>query len=60
MSRAAFDRCQTNGTLQQALMDTLKEADSRGVTGTPTFFVNGEKIEFHGIADLMTALKMTQ
>ncbi len=60
MSRAAFDRCQSNGTLQQNLMETLKEADSRGVTGTPTFFINGEKIDFHGLSDLMNALKMTQ
>lgn len=43
MSRAAFDRCLEN----QELIDGVKWSKQRGrelgVTGTPTFFINGEK-----------------
>lgn len=43
MSRAAFDRCLDN----QEIIDGVKWSKQRGrelgVTGTPTFFINGEK-----------------
>ena len=44
LKRAEFDRCMKD----QALIDKLNEIKNRGrklgVTGTPTFFINGEKI----------------
>jgi protein-disulfide isomerase len=45
MSRAEFDKCLTN----QAIIDGLTEVKQRGrkygVIGTPTFFVNGQKLQ---------------
>jgi len=43
MTRAAFDKCMSN----QAIIDAVKWVKQRGrrlgVTGTPTFFINGRK-----------------
>lgn len=44
LKRAEFDRCMKD----QALIDNLNDIKNRGrklgVTGTPTFFINGEKV----------------
>jgi protein-disulfide isomerase len=40
---ASFDACLNNKTLMQAFDAGMQRAESFGVTGTPTFFVNGEK-----------------
>jgi protein-disulfide isomerase len=42
-SEASFNACLQNKALLEALDAGMQRAQSFGVTGTPTFFVNGEK-----------------
>jgi protein-disulfide isomerase len=44
-----FDSCLDNGTEADAVKDDLQEAKSLGLTGTPSFFVNGHF--FSGVVD---------
>ena len=66
MARPAFDACIPggNGELteqQRTLADNVAAVRDRGhnafgVTSTPTFFVNGEKLAGAGIADFDKAI----
>ena len=42
-TQQSFDACLGNKALLEALDAEMKRAESFGVTGTPTFFVNGQK-----------------
>jgi protein-disulfide isomerase len=42
-TEASFDACLGNKTLLEALDAGMQRANSFGVTGTPTFFINGQK-----------------
>lgn len=42
-TQESFDACLGNKALLEALDAGMKRAESFGVTGTPTFFVNGQK-----------------
>jgi protein-disulfide isomerase len=42
-TEASFDACLSNQALLQAFDAGMQRAQSYGVTGTPTFFINGEK-----------------
>ncbi len=42
-TQESFDACLSNQTLLGALDVSMQRAQSFGVTGTPTFFANGEK-----------------
>jgi len=44
-----FDRCLDNGTEAEAVKSDLREAKDLGLTGTPSFFVNGHF--FSGVID---------
>jgi protein-disulfide isomerase len=46
-----------NGALQQLQQISTRGTNEDGVTGTPTFFVNGEKLEQSDWADLETRLR---
>ena len=51
--RAAFERCVTGALHAQVIEDAYDEGRHLGVTGTPTFFVNGIPYTgAHGVADL--------
>jgi uncharacterized membrane protein/predicted DsbA family dithiol-disulfide isomerase len=39
-----LESCVRSAQTQQAILDDINEALQRGVAGTPTFFVNGEKV----------------
>ena len=41
---AAFERCLTGGTLQDAVQKDVEEGISLGVSGTPAFFINGRML----------------
>ena len=43
MSRATFDACMTNQEITEGLVWVKKRARAFGVSGTPTFFINGKK-----------------
>ncbi len=46
LNRAAFDMCLQNAPLQANILEMQQMgANQDGVTGTPTFFVNGERID---------------
>lgn len=39
-----FDRCLDDGVYTQEVLDDYQDGLAAGVTGTPTFFINGEKL----------------
>ena len=41
----SFEACLKNETVAKAILDVRKKADGFGVTGIPTFFVNGERYD---------------
>lgn len=43
MSRATFDACMTNKEITDGLIWVKERARDFGVSGTPTFFINGKK-----------------
>ena len=43
LSRQAFDACLSNKELEEGLRTVKQRGRELGVTGTPTFFVNGKK-----------------
>ncbi len=58
MARAMFDQCLANKTLSAQLDALLKRAGTDGVSGTPTFFINGKKIAVNswgGVEPLLRA-----
>ena len=44
LSRAAFDSCLTNQKINDGITRTKQQGRELGVQGTPTFFINGEKV----------------
>lgn len=45
LDQEQFNRCVDGNQHIDTVRDISHEAQSRGVTGTPTFFINGEKVE---------------
>ncbi len=45
MSRAEFDKCITNQTIIDGLTEVKQRGRKYGVIGTPTLFVNGQKLQ---------------
>jgi protein-disulfide isomerase len=39
-----FDKCMTSGKYKEAIQKDVNEGASLGVTGTPTFFINGREL----------------
>ncbi|WP_114227070.1 MULTISPECIES: DsbA family protein [Sphingomonas] len=54
---AAVDRCVSDPKGIAWLERSLKAAQDAGVTGTPTFFLNGERIQFSSFDDVADKLK---
>lgn len=54
-----FNKCITDAAALTALDDANTKALKSGITGTPTFFINGKKMDYHGggIAEFDAALK---
>ncbi len=44
-TKESFDACLKNEAVAKNILDVRKTADGLGVTGIPTFFVNGEMME---------------
>ena len=57
MSRETFDKCLSNQTIIEGLTEVKERGRQFGVVGTPTFFVNGKKVQgavtFQGIKALI-------
>lgn len=56
LDTAAFNTCIESEEAKTFLTETVKTMNSMGVSGTPTFFVNGRRIDFHG-GDLKSQLE---
>jgi protein-disulfide isomerase len=44
-TKESFDACLKNETVAKAILDVRKKAETFGVTGIPTFFINGELLD---------------
>jgi len=44
LNQGELARCLANPEIQAEIQNDIREGAARGVTGTPTFFVNGEKV----------------
>lgn len=44
LDRKAFDTALDTGQYRQQVLDQRREAESRGINATPSFFINGKKI----------------
>lgn len=44
LDKAKFSACLADKTYSQAISDQFKAARDQGITGTPTFLVNGQKV----------------
>ncbi|MEM7334745.1 MAG: thioredoxin domain-containing protein [Chloroflexota bacterium] len=46
VDREAFDTCVDSGKYRTFVTDAIRDAQSAGARGTPTFFVNGRQVSF--------------
>lgn len=52
----AFEQCLASDQIDQVIDAARHEFDRRGLTGTPTFFINGQKVQdYREIEDLSTS-----
>jgi protein-disulfide isomerase len=45
LDRLQFDRCLSDGRYRDRIDEDISDAQAAGVTGTPTFFFNGQRLE---------------
>jgi protein-disulfide isomerase len=57
MPQSKVDACLSDPAGLQAVVDLTKRSQEEGVTGTPTFFINGAITEAHGWAPLEPLLR---
>lgn len=57
INRVDFDACLANTELQAQLVEMLRVGQAEGVSGTPTFLINGERhvgfIEFEALSEII-------
>lgn len=56
ISRLDLDACLANTELQANMLEMQKAGSAAGVSGTPTFFINGEKYVGAGSVELFTGM----
>lgn len=56
ISRLDLDACLANSELQAHLLEMQKAGSAAGVSGTPTFFINGEKYVGSGSVKIFTEM----
>ena len=56
MSRAQFDKCSSNQSIIEGLTEVKQRGRKYGVVGTPTFFINGQKLQGEVTFEQMKAL----
>ena len=56
MSRAQFDKCASNQSIIDGLTEVKQRGRKYGVVGTPTFFINGQKLQGEVTFEQMKAL----
>jgi protein-disulfide isomerase len=52
-TKESFDACMKNEAVAKAILEVRKTADSLGVTGIPTFFINGEVLDGETTIEIM-------
>lgn len=59
LDRAAFDSCMSAGTHNAAILAAVESSVARGVTGTPSFDVNGQLVDMNGLPGAIEAALRT-
>ena len=54
-TKESFDACLKNEAVAKAILEVRKTADGLGVTGIPTFFINGEMLDGEKTIEIMRA-----
>jgi protein-disulfide isomerase len=57
LTGAAVDRCVSDPTGLAWVQSAFQKAQAAGVTGTPTFFLDGKRAEFGSLDEVKAALK---
>ena len=57
INRVQFDKCLQDQDMARHLIDMTKEANERGVTSTPTLFVNGNKLDNFAFETILKAVE---
>jgi protein-disulfide isomerase len=52
-TKETFDACLKNEAVAKAILDVRKKAETFGVTGIPTFFINGELLDGEKTIEIM-------
>jgi protein-disulfide isomerase len=52
-TKESFDACMKNEAVAKAILEVRKTADGLGVTGIPTFFINGEVLDGETTIEIM-------
>ena len=52
-TKESFDACMKNEAVAKAILEVRKTADGLGVTGIPTFFINGEMLDGEKTIEIM-------
>lgn len=56
LDEVLFDRCIASGIKRKTVLADFAEGEKKGVNSTPTFFVNGARVNLVSIGDLDTAV----
>ena len=46
---AAFEKCVDNGKYKQAIQDAITDSTKQGINATPTYLVDGKKVDANGL-----------
>jgi protein-disulfide isomerase len=57
LDEGGFTSCLGSGQTRTTLLQLQNEADDLGVTGTPTIFVNGQRIQDRSFGALSTLIE---
>lgn len=60
INRVQFDRCLQDTTMHRHLIDMTKGASDRGVTATPTLYVDGKKLDNFAFDTIMKAVESAE
>lgn len=58
INEGQFTNCLYSGKKEARVLADLQEGSSKGVNGTPTFFVNGERVEGTLLSEILKNLKL--
>jgi protein-disulfide isomerase len=57
LDKARFEACRKNPSVEKEVMDDMQAGIEYGVNGTPTYFINGRKMQAGSAADFARAIE---